>query len=731
MGDIKNAPDVPDPVETAGYQTGTNIGTAKANAKFGYVGTSTPYGETKLKRKGSTKYTDPYTGETYKIPKFVEKVKLTEEGQKQFDLQQGTQTNLLNLTNKLSGQMGDYLSTPFSLGQFDFGADLGVDAYQPGESLDGQVYSGAPLTLGNEATEARLFELGSKRLDPKFARDRENLQASLLSRGIREGTAAWDAAMGNFNQGENDAYNNLLLTGRGQAANEMMAEWQAGLQGQGQTFDQLVKSRGLGMAEQGQQFTQSLADRQRLLAEREQQTGEAFATRSQPINEIAALLGTGGQVNMPQLTGYSTTQIPTMDVAGLINDNWDKQFQAWQAESAATQGMLGGLFGAVGNVFASDERIKEKGDVVGTTAEGLPIYEFKVGDGETQTGVMAQDVEQQNPEAVLDTPSGIKAVDYAQAVGAGDGMYTVIPGDNLTKISKRFNTPLAEIAAANPQITDLDRIMPGDQITVPGLAAPGPEAIPYDPLSSAFVPPADGSGLPAVIEALQPAGGARPELPAGPMPGAPGMSAEMGGAPQLSPPRYTPETLPPLDSDLYGPGNQLGANRYNAALQKAADQKVFEDAASVNQATDMGDYRQQMERYIPEYRAPSPPAPPPGIDFDMAQPAPTFTYGPPPSAAGPTGNVVAPDMDGGAGRQSFIRDNYAPTPMDSTTGTWDDLPDPTPPAAVDPMADRVSGAFDVPAGQAEIMDLLAAFQNRQMMPPIPFGGMMRAGMGGF
>ena len=832
LGSLKDAPDSPTAMQTVGAQTGTNIGTSIANAKFGYVGTKTPYGQTKLKKVGKTKYTDPYTGQTYKIPKFEERVKLTPEGKEQFKLQQGTQTNLLKLGNQLSGQMGQYLSTPFKLGDFDFGADLGVGAYQPGESLDGQVWNGDPLKLGNEATEARLMELGSKRLDPKFAREQETLQSSLMARGIREGTAAWNAAMGQFGETKNDAYNQLLLEGRGQAAAEGMAEWESGLRGQGQTFNQLVQSRGLGMAEQGQQFTQSLADRQRILAERQQETGEAFAQRSQPINEIAALLGTGGQVNIPQLTGYSTTQIPITDTAGLMNKAWEQQFQAWQAESQATQGLMGGLFGMAGNIFASDERIKDKGEQVGTTPEGLPIYEFRIGDGAIQTGVMAQDVEEVNPEAVIETPEGVKAVDYGQV--ATDGAYTVQKGDNLWNIGKRFNVPVEGIIAANPQIANPDRIMPGDQIAVPGLAAPGPEAIPYDPLSSAFLPP-EGGGVDAVADALTPeqvdaltmvddAGNymatgepvpmtplsdfpARPEAPALPMPGMGGMSAEVGGAPPPpAPPMQDsgalafdemfrrrqmenmmggamPQAAPPPGAppasratDVLSGADRTGAmgvqglpqvdvsdGRERLAQMRALPGNMnatgggpWGESYETNPSlfTDLGFYDERPERgrMPPELALDAMPSGPPAdtrwsrAPIPGGQPPSEMPFNPPTPRFDLFGNYQPASYTDAGGAFEYqppperpstvVRTGEgAPNPQPpSTTGTWDDLPDPTPqqmPTA-DELVSMFGDAFDTPAGQAEIMDLLTAFQRRNMPPMIPGGMMpMRAGIGGF
>src|SRR5690606_1280099 len=105
-----------------------------------------------------------------------------------------------------------------------------------------------------------------------------------------------------------------------------------------------------------------------------------------------ALLGMG-QVTVPQSTGYQPTGIPITDAAGIINKNYDQQLQAWQAEQAAMGSLFGGLMGGIGNIFGSDRRIKDNVAPVGETETGLPIYEFTIGDGPTQTGVLAQDVE--------------------------------------------------------------------------------------------------------------------------------------------------------------------------------------------------------------------------------------------------------------------------------------------------------------------------------------------------
>jgi hypothetical protein len=74
-----------------------------------------------------------------------------------------------------------------------------------------------------------------------------------------------------------------------------------------------------------------------------------------------------------------------------------------------------GAFGPAGWLTASDARLKDDVEEVGTLHDGSPVYSFRYrGDPVTQIGLIAQDVEARHPDAVAEI-GGVKAVDYAKA----------------------------------------------------------------------------------------------------------------------------------------------------------------------------------------------------------------------------------------------------------------------------------------------------------------------------
>ena len=86
-----------------------------------------------------------------------------------------------------------------------------------------------------------------------------------------------------------------------------------------------------------------------------------------------------------------------------------------QANQAASN--LGGLFNLAGSLGSaallapSDRRLKSNIVRLGTHPLGIGIYAYDIF-GERQLGVMADEVEQVKPEAVMTHPSGYKMVNY-------------------------------------------------------------------------------------------------------------------------------------------------------------------------------------------------------------------------------------------------------------------------------------------------------------------------------
>jgi nucleoid-associated protein YgaU len=63
--------------------------------------------------------------------------------------------------------------------------------------------------------------------------------------------------------------------------------------------------------------------------------------------------------------------------------------------------------------------------------------------------------------------------------------YTIVAGDTISKIAKKFNVTPEDLLAANPQVKNPNKIKVGDQLTipVPVTAEPSQEAVPSDEVS--------------------------------------------------------------------------------------------------------------------------------------------------------------------------------------------------------------------------------------------------------
>ncbi|MGN6768276.1 MAG: tail fiber domain-containing protein [Rhizobiaceae bacterium] len=218
-----------------------------------------------------------------------------------------------------------------------------------------------PFEFNNQDAENWAYDLASQRILPQQQQATEALRTQLINSGIRPGTEAYNREMTRNQQGDTDQLNQLALNGRSQAFNE------------------------------------------------------ALTTRNQPLNEIIGLMS-GTQLQNPGTASPSTPQtgVAGVDYTGLVNN----QYQAQVANSNAAMGGLFGLASAPFQMFKfSDRRLKHHIRRIGTLFNGLPVYLYKIGN-RIEMGLMADEVGEAMPEAVITHPSGFKMVNYDLATGA-------------------------------------------------------------------------------------------------------------------------------------------------------------------------------------------------------------------------------------------------------------------------------------------------------------------------
>jgi hypothetical protein len=250
MGSTPSPPPAPDPAATAAAQSQMNKETAVTQYGLGATNQVTPYGNLTYDQIG--KWEDG-------TPRFQATTALSPEQQDLYNLNTQTQKGIGQIGVDQTKRIADLLSSP--------------------------------VNLNNEATEGRLMELGRNRLDPLMQQRRSALETKLYNQGAMPGTEAWSRAMTEAGQQENDAYNQLLLTGRQQA------------------------------------------------------TQEALTERNQPINEITALLR-GSGVQQPSFTNTPTPNVAPTDYLGAVN----MQQSALNNQYNQQVGSQNAMWGALGSI---------------------------------------------------------------------------------------------------------------------------------------------------------------------------------------------------------------------------------------------------------------------------------------------------------------------------------------------------------------------------------------------
>jgi hypothetical protein len=254
----------------------------------------------------------------------------------------------LGLGGTINAALGRVQST---MGQ-EFNPNLPSTGFNPGQSYQ---------------------EAYMQRLAPQLEQNREATQARLANQGIAPGTQAYDNAMRQQSMKEND-----LLLG--------------------------ATTQGFGVGSQANQ----------------QAFNQEMTKYNMPLNTLSALRS-GSQVQNPSFVN-SAQQATTggADILGAAQMGYNAQMGDFNAKQAAQQNLNQGLFGLAGaGMMMSDIRTKENIKQIHWLPNGLPVYEFEykpefkdiAGHGKF-VGVMAQEVEMVQPEAVITNADGYKMVNY-------------------------------------------------------------------------------------------------------------------------------------------------------------------------------------------------------------------------------------------------------------------------------------------------------------------------------
>ena len=348
------APAAPDPYATAAAQGAMNKETAETQARLNRVDEYTPYGSSVYTKTDGGDGSSDYTRTTTLDP----------AQQAIVDQQTGISGQLNELAGDQITRVEGSLSNPYS--------------------YEGMPDAPVADAAARQQTIDAMYNQYESRLNPQFADAQTALETQLANQGIGVGSDAYTKAMESQGRTRNDAFQsamNASVTGGGAEQSRLF-----GLQGNA---------------------------RERAIQEYER-------IRNAPLNEVSALMS-GTQINNPTFSAIPQTGVANTDFIGAQNSAnamaSNQYNQQMNQKNAHIQGLYGlGTAGTTAAFKYSDIRIKENIIKVGKLDNGLPVYSYRYkAGGPQEIGLMAQDVERVNPNAVREI-NGIKAVNYSEAV---------------------------------------------------------------------------------------------------------------------------------------------------------------------------------------------------------------------------------------------------------------------------------------------------------------------------
>jgi hypothetical protein len=298
-----SSPKPPNPYQTAAAQQAAESGAAQSSAIINNPNEQNPYGSVNYNISGWETVYDA-NGKAQYVPRYTRTTNLSPDQMKLLGLETQTKANAGQAGVNASAQLADLFKT-----------QLSGSSWQPWSKAAGpgavrQDQAPTDRTAVEEAMLSRYRENAGKQ---RSAED-----AQLAARGLNPGSQGYGSVADTRARADTDAAMQAFLASGDESRAAQNAYNQAGLQ----------------RYQMGTDYSNFL-NQLRL-----QQQQSDTALRNQPINEVAALMGSSG-VTVPQFSSFSQQGINSPDLAGMINGAYQQQLQRANAANSGIFGLAG------------------------------------------------------------------------------------------------------------------------------------------------------------------------------------------------------------------------------------------------------------------------------------------------------------------------------------------------------------------------------------------------------
>lgn len=398
-----NAPDAPDPYDTAKSQLNFNVGSGISSGIVNNPNVVGPSGSTSYSKAGEEEVTMP-DGTKIKVPRYTQTTTLGKAEQAQKDQRDAIMGSLLG-TN-VSSKMPDYqtgfktagIDSNFTTGQPTVGF-MGVNAASAPDlkTSTGSKYNSGQLTQ-DPNTLAFTDDAGSaaenrKRYEDAYASrgtellktNRDSEVARLAAMGLAPGGENYGRVSDQFEKSANDLAIQAQLAG-GQEFQNLTAAENARRTGDA-SFKNNAITTGYGMDQSEAQFGNTAKSRQFSMDQAEEQmrlsqiemenarrAGDSDrynaakqahnaaqqqitnnnqnsatfnnSTRQSMINELLGIVN-GAQVQSPSTPNYQGQSVAAPDYSGLVKDNYQQKVGAYNNNMTGISSIFKTLLGAM------------------------------------------------------------------------------------------------------------------------------------------------------------------------------------------------------------------------------------------------------------------------------------------------------------------------------------------------------------------------------------------------